>query len=171
MVRSGKVIPDCGKQGVKDAMLLTGEYFNKVDDKSRLMIPSRLRTLLSSDTLIVTKGFEEKSLALFTPEMFDKTVSYAVEGEDGMQIFSRNTREFTRRFIAPSQPLDFDKTGRISLPPSLREHALISPRSEVVIIGMGTYVEIWSRDIYDALSDGGQSLADLADAIAKERRS
>ena len=149
-------------------MLLTGEFFNKVDDKGRLMIPSKLRTLLASPSVVLTKGIDGKCLSLFSPAAFEKTVSSAIEGSDGMQFYSKVARQFTRLFIAPSQTLDFDANGRINLPSSLRSHAQLSPKSEAVILGMGSYIEIWNRDLYDEL-DQDVSLSDLAEEIAKAK--
>lgn len=150
-------------------MLLTGEFFNKVDDKGRLMIPARLRTLLASSQVVLTKGIDGRCLSLFSPAAFEKTVSSAIEGSDGMQFYSKAARQFTRLFIAPSQTLDFDANGRINLPASLRSHAELSPKSEAVILGMGSYIEIWNRDLYEDL-DSDVSLADLAEELASQRR-
>ena len=59
-------------------MLLTGEYICKVDEKGRLSIPSRLRTLLGTSQVVVTKGFDGQCLSMFTPEFFEKTVTSAI---------------------------------------------------------------------------------------------
>lgn len=148
--------------------LLSGEFYNKVDDKGRLMLPSRLRTLLAADQVVVTKGMDGKCLALFSPQGFEKSVSFVTGGDDG-DIFSSKVRAFTRRFIAPAQTLDLDSAGRINIPQSLREYADITPKCETVIIGMGQYVEIWERGEYENL-DNSMSLSELADEVSAERR-
>ncbi len=148
-------------------MMLTGEYINKVDEKGRLMIPARLRTLLGSPTVVATKGLDGACIALFPPDYFEKTFSFAISGDDGMQIFSSTARKFTRRFISSSQPLDFDGSGRVNLPLTLRNHASIQLKSEVLVLGMGNYIEIWNPEIYEAfMEEDDSSIADLGESLA-----
>ncbi len=152
-------------------MLLTGEYINKVDEKGRLMIPARLRSLLSSSQVIATKGLDGSCVALFPPDYFDKTFSFAISGNDGMQIFSPEARMFTRRFLSSSQPLDFDSSGRVNLPQSLRSYAGIGLKSEVTILGMGNYIEIWAPEKYEELMGQSEvSISELGQALAANKR-
>lgn len=149
--------------------LLSGEFTGKVDDKGRLMLPSRLRSILGEDekSVVLTKGLDGKCLALFSIQGFEKAVEFA--GGASGDIFSSNVRNFTRRFVAPAHTLDFDGAGRITIPLVLRQFAEIGPKTECMIIGMGQYIEIWERDKYESLDDS-MSLSDLADEVSKERR-
>ncbi len=151
-------------------MLLTGEYICKVDEKGRLSIPSRLRTLLGTSQVVVTRGFDGQCLSLFTPDFFEKTISGAISGNDGLEILSPVARKFTRKFVSPSQLLDLDSAGRINIPQSLREYASISLKSEIMVVGMGKYVELWNREQYEEL-DGDESISDLAEELNRSRRS
>ena len=152
-------------------MLLTGEYINKVDEKGRLMIPARLRSMLTGNQIIATKGLDGSCIALFPPDFFDKTFSFAISGDDGMQIFSPAARMFTRRFLSSSQPLDFDSSGRVNLPQSLRAYAGLEPKSEATILGMGNYIEIWSPEKYNnLLNDDEVSISELGEMLAKAKR-
>ena len=136
-------------------MLLTGEYINKVDDKGRLMIPSKLRSALSSSQVVASKGLDGSCIALFPPDFFDKTFSFAISGDDGTS----------------SQSLDFDSSGRVNLPQSLRTYAGIDLRSEVTILGMGKYIEIWNPEKYnELLAADDVSISDLGEALAKNKR-
>ena len=47
--------------------MLTGEYKTTVDEKGRLMFPSKLRTELSVSLLVVTRGIDG-CLWMFSPE-------------------------------------------------------------------------------------------------------
>ena len=47
--------------------LLTGEYRNTLDEKGRILFPSRLRQELTGNVLIITQALD-KCLWLFTPE-------------------------------------------------------------------------------------------------------
>lgn len=152
-------------------MLLTGEYINKIDEKGRLMIPAKLRSTLSTSQVVAAKGLDGRCIALFPPDFFDKTFSFAISGDDGMQIFSPEARMFTRRFLSSSQPLDFDSSGRVNLPQSLRTYAGIDLRSEVTILGMGNYIEIWNPAKYDELMNADNvSISDLGQALVGSKR-
>ena len=152
-------------------MLLTGEYINKVDDKGRLMVPARLRSAMTGSQVVATRGLDGCCIALFPPEYFDKTFSFAISGDDGMQIFSPAARMFTRRFLSSSQLLDFDSSGRVNLPQSLRSYAGIDLRSEVSILGMGNYIEIWNPARYDELmAASDMSISNLGQQLMREKR-
>ena len=151
-------------------MLLTGEYICKVDEKGRLSIPSRLRTLLGTSQVVVTKGFDGQCLSMFTPEFFEKTVTSAISGDDGLEILSPVARKFTRKFVSPSQTLDLDAAGRINIPQSLREYADLSLKIEILVVGMGKFVELWNRERYEDL-DGDESISELAEHLNRSRRS
>ncbi|MDD5972237.1 MAG: cell division/cell wall cluster transcriptional repressor MraZ [Spirochaetales bacterium] len=151
-------------------MLLTGEYIVRVDEKGRVSIPSKLRTLLGVSQIVVTKGFDGNCLAIFTPQFFDETVTNAIAGQDGLQILSPVVRKFTRKFVSPSQVLDIDSNGRINIPLSLREHASIGVKEEIILIGMGKYIELWNKEMYEDL-DSDESISELAQELAEMKRS
>jgi MraZ protein len=70
--------------------------------------------------------------------------------------------------FAEAAYLDFDRQGRILVPPELRRYADIE--REAVIIGMNTYLEIWSPARWSAQSEmmdeQGSSIAErLAEFI------
>ena len=88
-----------------------------------------------------------------------------------MQIFSPAARMFTRRFLSSSQQLDFDSSGRVNLPQSLRTYAGIDLRSEVSILGMGNYIEIWNPAKYEELmAESEMSISDLGQQLMREKR-
>ena len=51
--------------------MLTGEYKNSLDEKGRVLIPSRMRNEITGNVLILTRGVD-KCLWLFTPEAWKK---------------------------------------------------------------------------------------------------
>jgi len=62
--------------------------------------------------------------------------------EEKREEIRRFPSERTRRtLIGNAQAVEADKSGRILVPPELREMALLT--REVVLIGMGPYFELW----------------------------
>ncbi|MFQ3621327.1 MAG: division/cell wall cluster transcriptional repressor MraZ [Spirochaetales bacterium] len=124
--------------------MLTGEFRNSVDEKGRLMIPSKIRTEIPGNILILTRGIDT-CLWLFPPEEWKKISDNLMESTSP---FNARARLIQRRIVAPAQEVEVDKAGRINIPASLREYAGL--KKEAVILGIKKYLEIWDVDIYEA---------------------
>ena len=123
--------------------LLTGEYKNTLDEKGRIQIPSKLRGNLSGNVLIVTQSLD-RCLWLYTPEEWKNLSSKIMESASP---FNTQNRLVLRRLIAPAQEVEFDKSGRLSIPQSLREYAGLA--KECVILGINKYMELWDAETYE----------------------
>ncbi len=123
--------------------LLTGEYKNTIDEKGRILFPSKLRINLSGNTLIVTQALD-RCLWLYTPDEW-KNLSSKIMGMTSP--FNTQNRLVLRRLIAPAQEIEFDKSGRLSIPQSLREYASLS--KDCVLLGIGKYLELWDAETYE----------------------
>lgn len=64
-------------------------------------------------------------------------------------MFNSKTRLLQRRIIAPAQECEIDKSGRITIPPTLRRSAGLESKKEAVILGVQNYMELWDVDIYE----------------------
>ncbi len=122
--------------------LLSGEYLNNLDDKGRIMIPSRLRSEIEGNSLVLTRGVD-KCLWLFTLTEW-KRISEEIMASTS--IFQSKARMIQRRIIAPAQEIEFDKAGRINITPALRQS--VELKKECVILGINNYVEIWDEAVY-----------------------
>lgn len=122
--------------------MLIGQYRNTLDEKGRILFPAKLRAILQKDELIVTQGLD-RCLMLFTTEEWeslnDKIMSSA-------SLFNDQKRLVMRRFIAPAQKLEFDRSGRLSIPQCLREYANL--KGECIIQGLNKYLELWDSALY-----------------------
>lgn len=128
--------------------LLTGEYKNTLDEKGRIMFPSKLRAGISANTIIVTKAID-RCLWLFTPEEWENMSSKMMANASP---FSEQNRIIIRRFIAPAQEIEFDKSGRLSIPQSLREYAALT--KDCVFLAEQKFIELWDSSAYEKyLSD------------------
>ena len=143
---------------------MNGEYRNTIDEKGRLMIPPKLREQLGSNTLMLTKSMDN-TLWLFTKEDFEalnREVNYGP-----LAVFNKNSRLIDMMVISPAREVELDKSGRLSVPQILREFAGLDPKSECVILGSMTKVEIINAKKYDEyliqcknmLSDAGNELS------------
>jgi len=124
--------------------MITGEYKNALDEKGRILIPSRIRSSIAGNVLILTRGVD-KCLWLFPPEEWTRISSLLM---DSTSMFKAKTRLMQRRIVAPAQECEIDKAGRINIPPTLRDSAGL--QKEAVILGIENYIEIWDEETYNA---------------------
>lgn len=122
--------------------MVTGEYKNALDEKGRILIPSKIRAEITGNTLVLTRGIDQ-CLWLFPPEEWRKMSTQLM---DSTSVFQAKARLIQRRIIAPAQEIDIDKAGRINIAPTLREYAALV--KECIIQGIGSHIEIWSEEIY-----------------------
>ena len=122
--------------------LFTGEYNNAIDEKGRVSFPAKLRSLVSQNAVIITKGLD-RCLWLFTTEEWEVFQSKLMNNASMMKSKSLSV---VRHFIAPAQSVEFDKSGRLSIPQSLREYANLS--KDCTILGIAKYIELWDFQTY-----------------------
>ena len=118
--------------------MLLGEYNHTIDEKSRLIVPSKFRDDLGS-TFIVTKGLDNCLFiySLSEWQIFETKLK-------ALPLTNQNARVFTRFFAAGATECQLDKQGRIVIPSHLREYAGLT--KDVVVIGVSTRAEIWDRE-------------------------
>ena len=124
--------------------MMTGEFRAALDDKGRLLIPTKLRSEIAGDTVILTKGIDRCLWLFSTPkwEIFSKTV------QESVGMFSQRDLMIQRRIIGSAMELEVDKAGRIGISALLREHAGLA--KDCVVVGIRNYLEIWDEAAYMA---------------------
>lgn len=127
-----------------DSMLI-GEYHHNIDEKGRLIIPSKFREEIGN-SFIVTKGLDG-CLFIYSQVEWNKIVNKLKT----LPFTKKDARIFTRFFLASATLCEFDKQGRINLVNSLTLYAGI--KKECVIIGVNDRLEIWSLDRYNSLME------------------
>ena len=123
--------------------VITGEYWNTLDEKGRISIPSRIRNEIDGIDMILTRGID-KCVWLVPLEEWKKISENLMTK---VSVFNSKTRAMRRRMIAPTVECEIDKAGRINIPQSLRDYADL--KKEVVILGIETYIEIWDAEEYN----------------------
>ena len=124
--------------------MFMGEYNHTVDEKGRLIIPSKFREELG-DEFVVTKGLDG---CLF---VYDESEWERLEDKlKALPLTNRDARAFARFMLAGAAKVEPDKQGRILLPQVLRTFADLN--KDVVLIGVASRIEIWNKDKWDAAS-------------------
>lgn len=141
---------------------LTGEYKNTLDEKGRILFPSKLRTELTENVLMITQGLDG-CLWLYT---LDEWKNFSEKLMQNASPFNPGSRLVLRHLIAPAQEVEFDKSGRLSIPQSLREYANLS--KDCVILGINKYMELWDASKYQSyLEETALSFKEATEALSE----
>ena len=115
-----------------------GTYRNSIDNKNRMIVPSKFRDQLGGRCML-TKGFDE-CLYIYTMDDYEDMAARISK----LPQSDRDFREFIRDFFGNSVICDLDAQGRILIPPHLKAYAHIT--KDLVTMGAMDKVEIWSAD-------------------------
>ncbi len=125
--------------------MLIGEYHHNIDEKGRLIIPSKFRDEIGA-SFVVTRGLDG-CLFVYSLIEWEKIVSKLKK----LPFTKKDARTFTRFFLSSATVCEFDKQGRINLVNSLIEYAGL--KKECVIIGVNDRLEIWALDKFNNLME------------------
>lgn len=141
--------------------MFIGEYHHSLDDKGRLIIPSKFRDELG-EKFIITRGIEN---CLFVyPEASWTKITNQLES---LLFTKKDARAFIRFFLSGATIAEFDKQGRINITSPLISYAKIN--KECVIIGTGDRLEIWSEESWnDFFTSAKDSMSDIAENLFNE---
>ena len=124
--------------------MFIGQYEHSVDAKGRLIMPAKLREEIG-DKFVVTKGLDG---CLFA---YSQTEWLAFEEKlKTLPLTNKNARDFTRFFLSGAIECEIDKQGRFLITSNLRDFAGLE--KDVVIIGVNTRIEIWSKEKWTTYS-------------------
>lgn len=138
--------------------MFMGEYNHTIDAKGRLIVPAKYRDELG-DKFVVTKGFDG---CLFVYDMNEWNTFQ--EKLRALPLANKEARKMMRFFQAGAAEVEVDKQGRTLIPNNLRLHAGLE--KDVVMIGVGNRVEIWSKQRYEE-----EATFDDMDEIAEQLQS
>ena len=138
--------------------MLMGEYHHNIDDKGRLILPSKFREDLG-DEFVITRGLEE-CLFVYPKDEWQKIT----EKLKTLPFTKKDARSFMRFFLSGATATAFDKQGRINITSLLISYADI--KKECVIIGVGDRLEIWAKEKWDNFYDTNKDdLSDIAENL------
>lgn len=120
--------------------MFLGEYHHSLDNKDRLTVPARYRELLD-DGAYILRGFD-RNLMVLTTKAFE-AISHRL---DQLSMTDPLARALRRLIIGSATHLEVDKAGRILIPDFLCQKAGLSSDQEAILVGQGSYFEIWSSD-------------------------
>ena len=137
--------------------MFMGEYHHSIDDKGRLIIPSKVRLNLG-EGFIVTRGLDG-CLFIYPKSEWDNIIDKYKKLPD-----TRNKRQFMRIFLSGATICEYDKQGRINIPIPLIKYADLT--KDCIIIGVDERLEVWDKDRWeDFIASNEENLSDIADNL------
>jgi MraZ protein len=156
----------CGREWVDRPIQAMFRGANKLtlDAKGRLAVPTRYRERLQErcgGKLVVTVDKDQCLLIYPFPDWEDLERKL-------MKLPSLNpqARRLQRLMVGHATELDLDGSGRILLPPSLREYGLLN--RDVMLIGQGLRFELWDETRWNERRDEWLASADTATDLPAE---
>ncbi|HHX49774.1 MAG TPA: division/cell wall cluster transcriptional repressor MraZ [Clostridiales bacterium] len=142
-------------------MIFFGEYYIQLDDKNRMRIPSKLRSLIG-EKFYISNG-SDGCLFVMDKESFEH---YARKLEATTKISNSAQQKAVRQIMASVDEPTEDSQGRFVLAPKLRKHAGITKK--MVFIGVNKRMEIWSEENYKAMMENESNNFDDAFSTLEE---
>ncbi|MFB1034435.1 MAG: division/cell wall cluster transcriptional repressor MraZ [Sinobacterium sp.] len=116
-----------------------------MDAKGRIALPVKQRELLQAfcgGQLVVTIDIQSRSLMVYPLSTWEN-----IERElQDLPAMNPDVRRVQRLLIGYASDLEFDGSGRVLLPQSLRDYA--SLEKKLVLVGQGKKLELWSEEVW-----------------------
>jgi MraZ protein len=121
-----------------------GEYNHGIDNKGRLILPSRFRDVSKEqgiEKFFVTRGLDR---CIF---MFSDAQWRAEELKfKNLSFTKQEARNFNRLFFSGAVEVVPDKQGRFVVPQYLKDYAGI--KKDAIVIGVSNRIEIWQTQAW-----------------------
>lgn len=123
--------------------MFLGRFDHVLDDKGRLAIPARFRGDVG-EGMVITRG-TDRCLYIFPVSTWQGIAARL----DALPMGDANARNLRRAAFAAAEPAELDKQGRVVLSERLRNYAGLA--SNVAVVGMNSYIEIWDLPAWEAV--------------------
>jgi MraZ protein len=139
--------------------MFLGQYTYTLDNKGRLTIPSRFREELSG-RVVVTRGLD-RCLTVYPTDVWREIAQKVT----ALPITNPRGRSLRRIFFADAIDAELDGQGRILIPDRLRAIGDLELSSEVTIIGLDSFIELWNPSLWASTSANQLEVAEENPAL------
>ena len=138
--------------------MFMGEYQHTIDDKGRMIIPSKFRDALGA-SFIITRGLDN---CLF---VYPRSEWEVLEQKlKALPLMKADARAFTRFFFSGATECELDKQGRVNIPNNLLQYSKLD--KDCVVLGVSNRVEIWSKETWENYFDQSEeSFNEIAEKL------
>ena len=148
--------------------MFRGHFEHAIDAKGRTSLPSRFRDVLAATgdaRLVLTPSPFDACLHLFPMKAWEEFEAKIA----ALPQFEPNVIKLRRLYVSAAVECEVDKQGRVLVPNSLRDHAML--QKDVLWAGMGQMVELWAREKWNESQSMTESeRVDFRRAVAEQLR-
>ena len=145
--------------------MFRGVQHLSIDAKGRMAMPARQRDRLQTlcaGQLIATIDTQSRCLLIYPLPTWEELESQIQQ----LPALNPTVRRFQRLLIGYASDLECDASGRVLVPPALREYAGLDKKA--VLVGQGNKMELWDEDTWLAERDKWLQSSAEAGAIPEE---
>ncbi|MBR1936687.1 MAG: division/cell wall cluster transcriptional repressor MraZ [Bacilli bacterium] len=141
--------------------MFIGEFHHTIDDKGRIIIPSKFREKLGNQ-FIITRGIDNCLFVYSYDDWMNITNKL-----NSLPFTKRDARVFNRFFLSGATDVELDKQGRVNISSPLISYANLT--KDCVIIGTGDRLEIWAKESWDNFFNSTKdNMSDIAENLFNE---
>lgn len=139
--------------------MLRGVSQVSLDAKGRFAVPQRHRDALgigdtnATNTLVMTAD-PSRCLLLYSIAAWEPIEQKLM----ALSSFNSSTRALQRLLVGHADDVDVDATGRLLVPPALRQYAALDKR--IVLVGQGNKFEIWDETRWNEVTAAAVSFSE-----------
>ncbi|MGI9667896.1 MAG: division/cell wall cluster transcriptional repressor MraZ [Acidimicrobiia bacterium] len=139
--------------------MFLGEYSHSLDEKGRVVMPSKFRAGLAAGC-VVTKG-QERCLYVFAHDRWDDEAAQVLQ----LPRTDRRARNYSRSFFASASDQTLDRSGRCQIPEPLRQYAGLD--KDVTVVGVADHIEIWDTATWTGIAEEADDYyADIQEVLS-----
>jgi len=120
--------------------LFVSKYFNKIDKKGRISLPSSFRNALpkvNRNEIILYKSIKSKSIEGCGVDRLNEIAKRI----NNLDFFSEDYDDFSTSIFSEIVTTNIDKEGRFLIPEELKLYAGL--KTEAAFFGQGYFFQIW----------------------------
>ena len=119
----------------------------KIDERGRLKIPSAFRELIETSAEVFVTTYETPAVRIYPIGVYASRVEGNLDTHGGLD---REAARTLRLLNARGHPAQVDGQARLTLGQSLRQRTRLVAGTEVLVIGMTDYLEVWTDEAFEA---------------------
>ncbi len=125
--------------------MFQGSYSINMDAKGRIAVPAKCRDSLASicDGRVVMTAHTQDRCVLIYPEPEWEIILPKIEA---LPSFNKAALRAQRLLIGYATALELDSSGRVLIPPTLRDYASLD--KQLMLVGLGKKFELWEESAW-----------------------
>ena len=126
--------------------IFKGEFVHQLDEKLRFKLPVKMEEVFEEIGLhCVLMKMPERCLALYSVPVWESEYSQFLIGTADGKPGNAESRALSRLLASRSVNMKIGVQGRVAIPDGYKEYIGVGKKDNVVIVGAGDRIEIWSE--------------------------